>query len=241
MRILSLVLLALALGGLLWLLDRAALAAERRGWIFYRRTRASGNALGAVTLELQKILESGKAAHVIEAQAEPRRERPDPGGDRPPGYAGDRPAAAADSLERPMSLFHHSRDLPATPAEVFAAFADPARLARWWGPAGFRNSFETFEFREGGAWTFVMHGPDGTDYPNQAEFLEIVPDSRIRLRHTNLPHFELTLALEPRAAGTRVDWRGVFENREFAESMRGFLESANEQNLDRLAAEVAAG
>lgn len=140
-----------------------------------------------------------------------------------------------------MSLFRHSRDLPAAPEAVFAAIQDPARLARWWGPAGFTNTLQTFEFREGGSWLFTMHGPDGTDYPNQSEFLEIVPHSMVRIRHVNLPHFELSIALEPSAAGTLVSWIGVFENREFAENMRQFLETANEQNLDRLALEVGPG
>jgi uncharacterized protein YndB with AHSA1/START domain len=140
-----------------------------------------------------------------------------------------------------MSVFRTSRAFPVPPAAVFAAIRDPARLARWWGPAGFTNTFHTFEFREGGAWTFTMHGPDGTDYPNESEFLEIVPDARVRIRHLNQPHFELSLSLEPSAAGTLLSWVGVFENPEFAEKMRQFLETANEQNLDRLALEVGTG
>jgi uncharacterized protein YndB with AHSA1/START domain len=138
-----------------------------------------------------------------------------------------------------MSTFRHARELPVPPAAVFAALQDPVRLARWWGPDGFTNTFDTFEFREGGAWVFTMHGPDGTGYPNQSEFLEIIPDAKVRLRHVNLPRFELSITLEAHGTGTFVDWVGVFENREFAENMRAFLESANEQNLDRLALEVA--
>ena len=140
-----------------------------------------------------------------------------------------------------MSVFRHSRDIPATPEAVFAAIQDPARLARWWGPEGFTNTFHTFEFRKGGAWLFTMHGPDGTDYPNQSEFLEIAPHSMVRIKHVNLPHFELSMSLEPSATGTLVSWIGVFENHEFAENMRQFLEGANEQNLDRLALEVSRG
>ena len=140
-----------------------------------------------------------------------------------------------------MSVFRHSRDIPATPEAVFAAIQDPARLARWWGPEGFTNTFHTFEFRKGGAWLFTMHGPDGTDYPNQSEFLEIAPHSMVRIKHVNLPHFELSMSLEPSATGTLVSWVGVFENHEFAENMRQFLEGANEQNLDRLALEVSTG
>jgi len=140
-----------------------------------------------------------------------------------------------------MSTFHHAREISARPEAVFEAFRDPIRLARWWGPDGFSNSFHTFEFRPGGRWLFTMHGPDGTDYPNQSEFLEIDPDARIRIKHVNPPHFELSVALEPSAAGTLVSWVGVFENHEFAENRRPFLEAANEQNLDRLAHEVSQG
>jgi uncharacterized protein YndB with AHSA1/START domain len=83
-----------------------------------------------------------------------------------------------------------------------------------------------------------MHGPDGTDYPNESEFLEVVANSRLRIRHLNPPHFELTISLEASPAGTRLSWFAEFENREFAERMRSFLEGANEQNLDRLEIEV---
>jgi uncharacterized protein YndB with AHSA1/START domain len=137
-----------------------------------------------------------------------------------------------------VSTFRHSRELPFPPATVFEAFRDPARLARWWGPEGFTNTFQTFEFRPGGAWVFTMHGPDGKDYPNQSEFLEIVPDARIRIQHVNLPRYELTIDLAASGTGTLLTWVGVFENAAFGENMRAFLETANEQNLDRLAAVV---
>lgn len=140
-----------------------------------------------------------------------------------------------------MSVFRHSREIPATPEAVFSAIQDPARLARWWGPEGFTNTFHTFEFRKGGPWLFTMHGPDGMDYPNQSEFLEIVPHSIIRIKHVNLPLFELSISLAPSATGTLVSWVGVFENHTFAENMRQFLEAANEQNLDRMAMEVSTG
>lgn len=140
-----------------------------------------------------------------------------------------------------MSVFRHSREIPAIPEYVFSAIQDPERLARWWGPEGFTNTFHTFEFREGGSWLFTMHGPDGTDYPNQSEFMEIVPHSLIRIKHVNLPRYELSISLEPSATGTLVFWIGAFENQAFAENMRQFLEAANEQNLDRLVMEVGAG
>lgn len=49
-----------------------------------------------------------------------------------------------------MTTFETSRQIPATPAEVFAAFEAPTRLASWWGPDRFRNTLEVCEFRPGG-------------------------------------------------------------------------------------------
>lgn len=63
----------------------------------------------------------------------------------------------------------------------------------------------------------------------------------VRIRHISLPRFELSISLEPNATGTHVSWVGVLENRRFAEQARQFLETANEQNLNRLALEVATG
>lgn len=139
-----------------------------------------------------------------------------------------------------MSTFRTSRELNAPPEAVFAAISDPARLARWWGPRGFTNTFQVFEFKPGGSWVFTMHGPDGTDYPNRSEFLEIVPDTLVRLRHAVPPHFELAIVLTPCPAGTLVSWAQAFDSPEVAERVRTIVVPANEENLDRLAAEVGA-
>jgi hypothetical protein len=75
----KIILFSLAILVSLYLLDRVALWAERRGLIFYRHTKPTGNFLGATALELQKIFESGKATHVIEAKHDQNKEAPDPG------------------------------------------------------------------------------------------------------------------------------------------------------------------
>lgn len=76
---LHIILTITAVVAVLCAMDRAALWAERRGWIYWRKCKSSANALGAVTLGLQKIFESGKAKHVIEVQNEPKEDQPDPG------------------------------------------------------------------------------------------------------------------------------------------------------------------
>lgn len=140
-----------------------------------------------------------------------------------------------------MNTFTNTRKLHATPSAIFAAMQDPARLARWWGPSGFSNRFDVFEFRAGGRWLFDMIGPDGKEYPNESVFLSIEADRQVVIQHTCLPHFTLTITLEPSAEGTLVHWEQVFADASFANAMRHILEPANEQNLDRLSAEVCLG
>jgi uncharacterized protein YndB with AHSA1/START domain len=50
----------------------------------------------------------------------------------------------------PAATLATQRVLHARPAQVFAAFQQPALLAQWWGPAGFSNTFEQFDFVPGG-------------------------------------------------------------------------------------------
>lgn len=138
--------------------------------------------------------------------------------------------------------FVHSRLIDAPARRCFDAFADPTRLARWWGPAGFTSTFETFEFRIGGAWRFVLHGPDGTDHPNENRIADIDAPHRIVVEHLNDPHhFFLTITFTPEGDGTRVGWRQVFDTAQEKARVAGVVMAANEQNLDRLAAEVRRG
>lgn len=137
-----------------------------------------------------------------------------------------------------MDTFQNSRHFLQAPQAVFAAIRDPDRLARWWGPNGFTNQFEVFEFRTGGRWVFDMIGPDGTRYANESVFAQIDADRQVVVDHTCAPLFRLTITLEPEGDGTRVHWLQVFEDAAFAQAMKHILEPANEQNLDRLAQEL---
>jgi uncharacterized protein YndB with AHSA1/START domain len=132
------------------------------------------------------------------------------------------------------STFETQREFPFLPAEVYRAFEDPVRLATWWGPEGFTNTFAVFEFRVGGKWSFVMHGPDGTNYPNESEFVELEANKQIVIRHVSQPHFSLTVTLLPSPAGTLLKWSQAFDDLRVAQAVRAIVEPANEQNLDRL-------
>ena len=137
-----------------------------------------------------------------------------------------------------MTTFNTSREIAATVEQVFAAFSDPQRLARWWGPAGFTNTFQVCEFRNGGRWSFIMHGPDGRNYPNESVFAEIAAPGKVVIQHVSEPEFRLTVALAATAQGTVVSWSQAFESAKTARSLQHIVVPANEQNLDRLVAEV---
>jgi uncharacterized protein YndB with AHSA1/START domain len=141
-------------------------------------------------------------------------------------------------LERFMTTFSTSREIAAPVAQVFAAIADPQRLARWWGPAGFTNTFNVCEFKNGGRWSFVMHGPDGTDYANESVFAEIEAPHKVVVQHESEPRFRLTISLAPSATGTLLSWSQAFASAEVASRIEHIVVPANEQNLDRLTAEV---
>ena len=142
--------------------------------------------------------------------------------------------AAADAR------FVHSRLVDATPEQVFDAFARPERLARWWGPDGFSSSFEVFDLRPWGAWRFVMHGPDGTDYPNTNVFRTVDAPHRVEVEHlSDDHHFVLAITFTPRGSRTLVGWQQTFDTAEQKRQLAPWVEPANEQNLDRLQREVA--
>lgn len=140
-----------------------------------------------------------------------------------------------------MTSFTTRRQFAAKPADIFAAFQDPARLAAWWGPKGFSNVFDVFEFWPGGRWVFTMTGPDGTAYPNESVFARIEAHREVVIRHACEPFFQLTVSLEPTAGGTLLHWVQVFDDAAVAEAVRHIVEPANEQNLDRLSAELGLG
>ena len=114
-----------------------------------------------------------------------------------------------------------SRIIRAPRELVFEAFTEVRHLSRWWGPDGFTTSTRSFEFRVGGEWEFVMHGPDGTDYQEWISWTEIAPPERIALLHgesrSDPNAFESVLTFAPDGTDgtvTRIEMRTVFPTRE---------------------------
>jgi uncharacterized protein YndB with AHSA1/START domain len=102
------------------------------------------------------------------------------------------------------------RVVDAPPELVWEAWTNPKHVAHWWGPNGFTSTIQEMDVRPGGVWRFVMHGPDGTDYPNRIDFVEVVKPSRLVYDHGPEPLFHVTVTFAPQAGKTRVSMRGLF-------------------------------
>ncbi|MFI5303268.1 MAG: SRPBCC domain-containing protein [Nitrospiria bacterium] len=137
-----------------------------------------------------------------------------------------------------MKTFNTSREIPAKIDQVFAAISHPERLSRWWGPSGFTNTFNVCEFKNGGRWSLIMHGPDGKNYPNENLFAEIESPKKVIVQHASEPKYRLTIALASSPIGTLVSWSQEFESSEVASRIEHIVVPANDQNLERLSAEV---
>lgn len=128
-----------------------------------------------------------------------------------------------------------SRVLNAAPAAVFAAFADPQMLARWWGPKGFADTIHEFQFQVGGVWRHTLRGPDGREHENEARFTVIEPDMRVEYDHNSGKRF--TLNFRPAPGGKTLFSLGIsFESAEAQRAARELVSRSNDENIDRLAA-----
>ena len=67
---------------------------------------------------------------------------------------------------------------------------------------------------------------------------EIEAPGKVVIQHVSEPRFRLTILLAPSELGTVVSWSQAFESSEVADSIEHIVVPSNEQNLDRLMAEV---
>jgi len=151
----------------------------------------------------------------------------------------------SDTSDREIII---SREFDAPREMIWDAMTDPKHIVHWWGPTGFSTTIEQMDFRPGGTWKQIMHGPDGTNYPGKSTFKEIVKPERIVYSHGGGKedgkgvHFTMTWTLEVIAPGkTRVTIHQVYatpEDRNFVAKEYGAIEGG-QQTLARLAGFLA--
>jgi uncharacterized protein YndB with AHSA1/START domain len=150
-------------------------------------------------------------------------------------------ATSSLNLDRDPRSIIGTRIFDAPRELVFAAFTDPKHLAQWWGPDGFTTTTSKFEFRPGGVWRFVMHGPDGRDYQNRITFLEVIEPERLVFKHGGGEDVEPVnhttfVTFADLGRRTRLEMRMLFvsaEARRFVAEKYGAVEGLD-QTLGRL-------
>lgn len=130
-------------------------------------------------------------------------------------------------------IFNFSREL------TFSAWSEPEHLKNWWGPAGFTNTFNEFDFRVGGKWSFIMHGPEKGNYPNECEFIKIEKPSIIAWNRFSKPHFQVLATFEELSDDkTKIVFKMLFNSAEECGKLKPFVVDKNEENFDKLEVEL---
>jgi uncharacterized protein YndB with AHSA1/START domain len=139
----------------------------------------------------------------------------------------------------PESEIVSIRNFDAPRELVYKAWADPTHLKNWWGPKGFTSTFNIFDFCVGGRWSFIMHGPDKGNYPNECEFIKIEVPSLIAWKRHSKPHFQVLATFDEITENeTQVVFKMLFNSPEECNKLKPFVVDKNEENFDRLEIEL---
>src|SRR5471030_2106608 len=113
---------------------------------------------------------------------------------------------------------------------VWDAWTDPAQAALWWGPRGYTLTTHSKDVRTGGHWNYTMHGPDGVDYPNTTQYLEVVEHSKLVYDHgandERGPPFRVTVLFSDSDGRTKMEMSMTLPTPEAAEETRKFVKKA---------------
>lgn len=140
-----------------------------------------------------------------------------------------------------------SRDLDATPAQVFRAYTASELVVQWLGPRRMSMKIEEFDARTGGSYRYLHTDEDGTGYGFRGVFHSVEPDERI------IQTFEFDgapgqVAIETATftdlgdGRTRVATHSVYPSVEARDAMAASgMEEGVRDSYDRLAELVASG
>lgn len=129
-----------------------------------------------------------------------------------------------------------TRLLDAPRGLVWKAFTEAEHVTKWYGPDGFTMTLHQMDPRTGGAWNFIFHGPDGSDYENNIVFVEVVEPERLVMDHVSEPFHRTAITLEEKGDKTLLHFLMTFktdEERERVSKQYGAVEGLG-QTLGRL-------
>ena len=121
-----------------------------------------------------------------------------------------------ETASRELSI---TRLLNAPQELVWEVWTKPEHITHWWGPVGFSTTTHEMSIKPGGVWRFIMHGPDGRDYPNKIVFIEVVKPELLIYKHSGEGDmedikFHVTVNFEKQGNKTRLTMRSLFETPE---------------------------
>ena len=152
------------------------------------------------------------------------------------------PNESQSNLDNPVEIVI-CRTFAAPRELVWQAWTDPRHVGRWWGPAGFTTTTHSMDFRPGGSWQYTMHGPNGQDYDNRIDYIEIEEPSRLiyqlggEVSSVSVSFRTYVRFEQVSDKQTKVTMRSVFptaESRDFVISNYGAVEGGKQHlaNLD---------
>ncbi|HEX8016231.1 MAG TPA: SRPBCC family protein [Flavobacterium sp.] len=123
---------------------------------------------------------------------------------------------------------------------VYSAWTEPEHLKNWWGPKGFTNTFNEFDLRPGGKWSFIMHGPDKGNYANECEFLRVEKPDFLSWKRFLKPFFQVAVTFEKVSDNeTKIVFKMIFDTPEECNKLKPYVVDKNEENFDKLETELS--
>jgi uncharacterized protein YndB with AHSA1/START domain len=121
-----------------------------------------------------------------------------------------------ETASRELSI---TRLLNAPQELVWEVWTRPEHITHWWGPIGFSVTTHEMSLQPGGVWRFMMHGPDGRDYPNKIVFIEVKKPELLVYKHTGEEEtedvrFHVTVNFEKQGNKTKLTMHSLFDSPE---------------------------
>ena len=98
------------------------------------------------------------------------------------------------------------RRLKAPPASVYAAWTNPQKIVKWFGPDKGPVEHAEFDVRAGGKYTVIFRTEDGDQHHVSGIYREVVPDEKLVFtwawRSTPERESLVTILIKPDGAGS---------------------------------------
>ena len=113
------------------------------------------------------------------------------------------PAQAQLATKPSLTL---KRRLNAAPEKVFAAWTDPEKILKWFGPEQIETLHAQADARVGGRFRIVMRSPDSEEHDVSGIYREVVPNEKLVFtwawRSTPERESLVTILIKPDGAGS---------------------------------------